>query len=75
FKKGYSSVYVHQLSVNSSNRKSGYGSLLMDEVYKIASDKGIKLVELDYWCKNEAAIGFYQKHGFESYRAFVYKNI
>ncbi|TYR81878.1 GNAT family N-acetyltransferase [Priestia megaterium] len=35
FKKEYKSLYVHQLSIADSKRKRGYGSKLMQELYKI----------------------------------------
>jgi diamine N-acetyltransferase len=75
FKKSYKSVYVHQISIAETKRKKGYGSKLMEEIYEIAKNKGIDLVELDYWLENNIAKDFYQKHGFKKYREFVYKEL
>jgi diamine N-acetyltransferase len=75
FKKSYKSVYVHQISIAETQRKKGYGSKLMEEIYEIAKNKGIDLVELDYWFENNIAKDFYQKHGFKKYREFVYKEL
>jgi diamine N-acetyltransferase len=75
FRKAYKSIYVHQISIVETKRKKGYGSKLMEEIYLIASDNKIDLVELDYWTENEAAKDFYRKHGFSTYREFVYKRL
>ncbi|OZM56776.1 GNAT family N-acetyltransferase [Lottiidibacillus patelloidae] len=75
FKKGYKSLYVHQISINDKKRSSGYGTKLMEEIYQIARSKGLKRIELDYWSDNEKAKKFYEKQGFEKHREFVYKNI
>jgi diamine N-acetyltransferase len=58
-----------------SQRKKGYGSRLMEEIYKIAKNNGIDLIELDYWFENNIAKDFYKKHGFTEYRGFVYKKL
>ncbi|MBS4196607.1 GNAT family N-acetyltransferase [Lederbergia citri] len=73
FKKGYKSVYVHQLNVLRTNQ--GLGSVLMDKIYEIAKEQKIKLVELDYWANNQAAERFYQKQGFTKYREILYKEL
>ncbi|TCP29727.1 ribosomal protein S18 acetylase RimI-like enzyme [Scopulibacillus darangshiensis] len=75
FKKAYQSVYVHQISIMADKRNEGYGSGLMENIYKTAQDKGIDLIELDYWCINETAKTFYKKHGFIKSREFVYKKL
>ncbi|WP_323744673.1 GNAT family N-acetyltransferase [Thermaerobacillus caldiproteolyticus] len=75
FKKAYKSVYVHQISVAKSQRKKGYGSRLMEEVYEIAKNNEIDVIELDYWFENNIAKDFYKKHGFTKYREFVYKKL
>ncbi|QDP41151.1 GNAT family N-acetyltransferase [Radiobacillus deserti] len=75
YKDTYQSVYVHQISINSEKRHSGYGTFLMDHIYQIAKDHNIDLVELDYWVKNSNAAKFYQKHGFELFREMVFKKL
>ncbi|WLR43208.1 GNAT family N-acetyltransferase [Bacillus carboniphilus] len=75
FKKGYHSLYVHQLNIIEAKRNKGYGSQLMEYIYSLAREKEIALVELDYWVKNGVAKNFYKKHGFIKYREFVYKEI
>ncbi|CAM4004058.1 GNAT family N-acetyltransferase [Lederbergia lenta] len=75
FKKAYNSVYVHQISIDETKQHKGYGSRLMEEVYAIAKNNGIDLIELDYWFDNNVAKEFYQKQGFSPYREFVYKKV
>ncbi|MDQ0218779.1 GNAT family N-acetyltransferase [Peribacillus cavernae] len=75
FKKEYKSVYVNQISITETARKKGFGSKLMEEVYKIAKNKHIDLIELDYWSNNNVAKDFYKKLGFKIYREFVYKEV
>ncbi|MFJ8072341.1 GNAT family N-acetyltransferase [Peribacillus sp. NPDC096447] len=75
FKKGYKSVYVHQISIVDTKRNNGYGSSLMECIYEIANDRGIDLIELDYWFENSVAKDFYKKQNFIKYREFVYKQL
>ncbi|WP_226666414.1 GNAT family N-acetyltransferase [Metabacillus litoralis] len=75
FKKGYTSVYIHQISIIEEKRNMGYGSSVMEHIYRIAINKGIDLIELDYWYKNSSAKAFYRKHGFLKYREFVYRKL
>ncbi|TDF92922.1 GNAT family N-acetyltransferase [Paenibacillus piri] len=69
------SVFVHDFSIVEGQKRRGYGSYLMSHIYDIARSKGIDLVELSYWAKNEHAESFYNKHGFVNYRKLVYKKL
>jgi ribosomal protein S18 acetylase RimI-like enzyme len=75
FKKGYKSLYVHQLSIVEANRNKGYGSKLMDYITQLAQEASMEMIELDYWVENTSAKEFYKKHKFNIYREFVYKQI
>ncbi|MCK1995191.1 GNAT family N-acetyltransferase [Peribacillus muralis] len=75
FKKGYKSVYVHQISIADTKRNKGYGSSLMEHIYEMANNRGIDVIELDYWCENSVAKNFYKKQDFIKYREFVYKKL
>ncbi len=75
FKKAYQSIYVHQFCITNTKRNQGYGTRLMNEIGRIAKEKGIHKIELDYWANNENAKHFYKKNGFTLYREFVYKDI
>lgn len=75
FTKPYNSLFVHQISIDEAEKGKGYGTQLMDYIEHYARDKGIGLVELDYWAKNTAASSFYEKQGYAKYREFVYKEL
>ncbi|MEK3800771.1 GNAT family N-acetyltransferase [Peribacillus sp. FSL H8-0477] len=75
FRKSYESIYVHQIGLRADQKKKGYGTLLMDEVYTIAKKHDIELIELDYWFENTDAKEFYKKHQFSNCREFVYKQL
>jgi diamine N-acetyltransferase len=75
FRKEYMSLYVHQIGIEETKRNKGYGTNLMEEIYRIAKGKGIELIELDYWVKNKAAKDFYVKQGYKKSREFVYKEL
>lgn len=75
FNKEYQSIYVHQLSIVPSKKNKGFGTFLMEEIYRFAQRQAIDLVELDYWVDNKIAKEFYKKHNFIKYREFVYKQL
>ncbi|MDP4146453.1 MAG: GNAT family N-acetyltransferase [Bacillota bacterium] len=56
-------LYIDVLWVKEEFRKEGYGSALLDEVEKIAKEKGCKLVHLDTF--DFQAKDFYLKHGYD----------
>ncbi|WDV46539.1 GNAT family N-acetyltransferase [Clostridiaceae bacterium M8S5] len=54
---------IDVLWVKEECRKEGYGSVLLNEVEKIAKEKGCKLIHLDTF--DFQAKDFYLKHGYE----------
>lgn len=56
-------LYIDVLWVKEEFRKEGYGSVLLNEVEKIAKEKGCKLIHLDTF--DFQAKDFYIKHGYE----------
>ena len=56
-------LYIDVLWVKEEFRKQGYGSLLLNEVEKIAKEKGCKLIHLDTF--DFQGKDFYIKHGYE----------
>ncbi|WP_079477498.1 GNAT family N-acetyltransferase [Halobacillus salinus] len=75
FKMAHSSMYVHQISVDTTKQQKGYGRQLLNKVEELALEKGIHEVELDYWLENEGAQTFYEKQGFTKQREFVRKRL
>ncbi|MBU3208949.1 GNAT family N-acetyltransferase [Clostridium algidicarnis] len=56
-------LYLDTLWVKEESRQCGYGSTLLNEVEKIAKEKGCKLIHLDTF--DFQAKDFYLKHGYE----------
>ena len=56
-------LYIDVLWVKEEFRKEGYGSVLLNEVEKIAKEKGCKLIHLDTF--DFQGKDFYLKHGYE----------
>lgn len=75
FKYPYTSIYVHQISINESQRGKGYGTKLMQKIEVIAKTYYAKKIELDYWFNNTNAKAFYKNKGFVVTREYVYKEV
>lgn len=56
-------MYIEVLWVKEGFRKEGYGSILLNEIEKIAKEKECKLIHLDTF--DFQAKDFYIKHGYE----------
>jgi len=55
-------LYLEDLLVTESERRSGIGKLLFDEVLSIAKERGAKRFEWQVLDWNEPAINFYKKY-------------
>ncbi len=56
---------VHEIGVTKDSRHLGIGTNLMNEIKRIAINKGAKEISLSVWSFNEKAFNFYKKNGFE----------
>lgn len=75
FRYGYSSLFIHQLSIEESSKNKGYGTCLMNEIISIGEQNDVKRIELDFWAENLGAEQFYLKHGFKKIRQMSYKDL
>ncbi|RWZ54730.1 GNAT family N-acetyltransferase [Halobacillus fulvus] len=75
FKSAYTSLYVHQISLNEEERGKGYGRQMMEHVETVAQEIGADEIELDYWVENKEAKRFYERNGYRIRREFVYKTL
>ena len=57
--------YITNIAVHPEFRKSGVGSMLMEELLKEARRRGITAVTLEVRKSNETAKALYRKYGFE----------
>ncbi|MET1249385.1 GNAT family N-acetyltransferase [Sporolactobacillus sp. STCC-11] len=64
---------VHQFCIMRTERRKGYGTLLMNYIGQLARNKGINEIDLDYWSANEAAELFYRKQDFKVYRKAAHR--
>ena len=63
---------MYHLAVDHSYRQHGIGALLMDELEQHLRDRGCIRYYLLVTQDNEAAIRFYEKHGWERMQLFAY---
>lgn len=64
---GCSAIEIARIYTTKERLGSGVGKLLMQESLKIAADWNKEIVWLGVWEKNERAISFYKKWGFEKF--------
>ena len=57
--------YVSSLITNENQRGKGYGRQLLDEVKRIAKERGCHAITLDSGLPRVQAHGFYEHYGFE----------
>ena len=56
---------IYNVGVRSERRRCGIGTALLERFLKVCSDQQVKRVWLEVRAKNEAAVIFYCRHGFE----------
>ena len=69
---GYGVVYYDsdgselvQIAVDRGCRRGGVGTALLEEILRFLSEKGVPQIVLEVRSRNEAAVAFYKKAGFE----------
>jgi ribosomal protein S18 acetylase RimI-like enzyme len=58
---GDDTLYVHELDTHPAYRRQGVGTMLMEEVFRIAKERGLAEVWLATETDNDAANGLYRK--------------
>lgn len=59
------SADIESIAVDPEYQRTGLGSALMDKIEKIMLQRGYSVSILEVRDKNEEALGFYRKHGYE----------
>lgn len=72
FTRSTNYIYINQISVNADYRGKGVGKLLFSEVLRLAEERYIKRIGLDYWVRNEDAKLIYEKLGFKLEKEITY---
>jgi len=67
YMKPRSMLHIGELGVLPEYRSRGIGGQLIEEIKKIAKEKGLKQINLNLWTFNDKALKFYEKLGFEVY--------
>ena len=61
-------LWIDEFVITKSKRSKGYGSLLMEQIKKIAKKEKVKRIELNCFSFNENAIKLYKKLGYKEQR-------
>ena len=61
-------VYIEEIAVAASHRGRGIGRLLMERIHQWGQEQGIAEIELQVWERNEQAVSFYEKLGYQMWR-------
>lgn len=67
----YTTLYLDDLNVDGSARKTGVGSALLAACRQYGAEKGCYNLTLNVWAFNEGAIAFYKKNGFSIQRMIL----
>ena len=59
-------VYVQDIMVTASARRTGVGRALMDQIRRFMAERGIRRIDLQVLVGNDAALAFYRSQGFET---------
>jgi ribosomal protein S18 acetylase RimI-like enzyme len=68
-------LHVSEIAVAESHRGQGIGRLLMDRIHQWSREQDISEIELQVWERNDPAIGFYEKLGYQPWRRTMRKTI
>lgn len=69
---GLPSIEIARIYVPAACAGKGIGAALMQTALALAKEKGKKWIWLGVWEKNEKAIAFYQRFGFERFGSHVF---
>lgn len=61
-------IYIDEIAVVAAHRGRGIGRALMERIHQWGRAQGIAEIELQVWERNDQAIGFYEKLGYQMWR-------
>jgi len=61
-------IYIDEIAVAAAHRGQGIGRALMERIHRWGRAQGITEFELQVWERNDQAIGFYEKLGYQKWR-------
>ena len=62
---------INGIYVEEEYRKRGIATKLIEESLKILKEKNIKIIDINAFCKNEAAMNLYKKFGFKETKVLM----
>lgn len=68
-------IWINEIMVDTNHQNKGYGTLLINEIYKFAEENNAKRIELNCWSFNKEALKFYNKLGFKEQRIIFEKKV
>lgn len=68
-------IHITQFVINKKARSKGIGQKLINQIYQIAIEENIEIVELMATCSNKKTMEFYYKQGFKEERVKLSKKI
>ena len=66
-------AFIQELCTRKSERRRGYGRLLMRAAEEWARDRGLVRLEFNVWANNDTALSFYEALGFGIARHEMFK--
>jgi GNAT superfamily N-acetyltransferase len=73
FRRAYEVLLLHEICVDSRQRRSGVGAALMSDLQSHAADLGLGMVLLDTWAFNIDAHRFFESQGFSPQRIVMWR--
>ena len=69
---GPNSIELQRIYLLASEKGNGYGRLQIEKCIELAKNDGYTTIWLGVWEKNEHALGFYKKMGFELFSDHIF---
>ncbi|UCC50774.1 MAG: GNAT family N-acetyltransferase [Anaerolineaceae bacterium] len=61
-------IHINEIAVAAAYQSQGIGRLLMERIHQWGREQDIAEIELQVWERNDQAIGFYEKLGYQKWR-------
>lgn len=68
-------AYISDLFVKPEFRRRGIGTLLVNELLKYFRENGVKFVYVDVYSRNDSALRFWEKNGFDTESVTLVKKL
>jgi ribosomal protein S18 acetylase RimI-like enzyme len=67
FQKLYEIAHIYDIVVTGTERRRGIGTMLLERAFAFFKETAHSTVMLSVSARNNAALRFYERHGFETY--------